>query len=55
VTCDLRFRWWPRLEIDRIVSEVTAILTIADNEGYVNIAELYQLVGLINQGRFPSA
>ncbi len=39
------FRRWSRLEIDRIISEVTASLTVADNEGYINIAELCQLVG----------
>jgi hypothetical protein len=55
VSYDLLFRRWPRLEIDRIISEVTASLTVADNEGYINIAELCQLVGLVNQGRLPSA
>jgi hypothetical protein len=55
VTCDLLFRRWPGLEIDRVVREVTTSLTATDNEGYVNIAELCQLIGLINQGRLPSA
>jgi Ca2+-binding EF-hand superfamily protein len=54
VSYNLLFRRWPRLEIDRIISEVTASLTVADNEGYINIAELCQLVGLVNQGRLPS-
>ena len=52
---NLLFRWWPRLEIDRIVSEITTTLAAADNECYVNIAELCQVVGLVNQGRLPSA
>jgi hypothetical protein len=48
VTCDLLFRRWPGLEIDRIAREVTTSLTVTDDEGYVNIAELCQLVGLVN-------
>jgi len=40
VTCDLLFGWWPGREIDRIVREVTTSLTVTDDEGYVNIAEL---------------
>ena len=55
MTCDLLFRRWPGLEIDRIVREVATSLTVTDDEGYVNIAELCQLVGLVNQGRLPSA
>jgi hypothetical protein len=55
VTCDLLFRRWPELEIDRIAREVTTNLTVTDDEGYVNIAELCQLIGFINQGRLPSA
>ena len=43
------------LEINRIICDVTASLTVTDDEGYVNIAELCQLVGLVNQGRLPSA
>jgi hypothetical protein len=53
--CDLLFRGWPGLEIDRIIREVTTSLTVTDDEGYVNIAKLCQLVGLVNQGRLPSA
>jgi hypothetical protein len=48
VTCDLLFGRWPGREIDRIVREVTTSLTVTDNEGYVNITELCQLVGLVN-------
>jgi hypothetical protein len=29
-------------------------LTVTDNEGYINIAELCQLVGLVDQGRLLS-
>jgi hypothetical protein len=47
VTYDLLFRWWPRLEIDRIVSEVTTGLPVADNKRYINIAELCKLVSLV--------
>ena len=55
VTCDLLFGWWPGREIDRIVREVTTSLTVTDDEGYVNIAELCQLVSLVDQSRLPSA
>ena len=55
MTCDLLFRRWPGLEIDRIISKVTASPMVPDNKGYVNIAQLCQLVGLINQGRLSSA
>jgi hypothetical protein len=48
VTCDLLFGRWPGREIDRIVREVTTSLTVTDDEGYVDIAELCQLVGFIN-------
>jgi hypothetical protein len=51
----LLFRRWPGLEINRIICEVTASLTVTDDEGYVNIAGLCQLVGLVNQGRLPSS
>ncbi len=53
VTCDLLFGRWPGREIDRIVREVTTSLTVTDDEGYVNIAELCQFVGLVDQGRLP--
>jgi hypothetical protein len=48
VTYDLLFRRWPRLEIERIVSEIAATLTAADDECYVYIAELCKLVSLVN-------
>ena len=56
MTYDLLFGRRPGLEIDRIAREVTTSPTVADDEGYryVNIAELCQLVGLVNQGRLPS-
>ena len=54
-THDLLFRWWPGLEINRVIHEVTASLAATDDDGYVNIAEFCQLIGLINQGRLPSA
>jgi len=38
---DLLFKRWPRLEIDRIVYEVTASLIVINNKGYINIVELY--------------
>jgi len=47
VTYNLLFGRWPRLEIDRVVSEVTASLTVAYDEGDINIAELCKLVSLI--------
>ena len=50
VTYNLLFRRWPRLEIDRIVSEITTTLAAADNECYVNIAELYELMSLVSLG-----
>jgi hypothetical protein len=31
-TDNLLFRWWPRLEIDRIVSKITASLAVANGE-----------------------
>ncbi|KAF4634344.1 hypothetical protein G7Y89_g3764 [Cudoniella acicularis] len=40
---------WPGLEIDRIVREVTTSPMVTDDKGYVNIVELCQLVGLVNQ------
>lgn len=48
VTYDLLFRWWPRLEIKRIVSEVMTGLTVVDNKRDINIAELFKLVSLVN-------
>ena len=47
-TYDLLFRWWPRLEIERIVSEILTTLTAADDECYVYLAELCKLVSFIN-------
>ena len=54
VTYDLLFRRWPRLEIDRIVSEVTTGLTVADSKCYINVAEFCKLVSLVNEGELPS-
>jgi hypothetical protein len=54
VTYDLLFRRWPRLEIDRIVSEVTAGLTVADSKCYINVAKFCKLVSLVNEGELPS-
>jgi len=48
----LLFRRWPRLGIDRLISSVKASPTVTDDKGYVNIAELCQLVGLVDQGDF---
>jgi hypothetical protein len=48
VTCDLLFRRWLGLEINRITREVITSLMVTDNKGYINIIELYQLVGFIN-------
>jgi hypothetical protein len=48
VTYNLLFRRWPKLEIERIVSEIAATLTVVDDECYVHIAELCKLVSLIN-------
>jgi hypothetical protein len=44
MTYDLIFRRWLRLEIDRIMSEITTTLAAADNDCYVYIAELCKLV-----------
>jgi hypothetical protein len=44
----LLFRRWPRLEIERIVSKILTTLTAADDECYINVAELCKLVSLIN-------
>jgi hypothetical protein len=46
------FKRWPRFEIDRIESEVTAGLTITNREGYVKIAEPCQLVALLIKAEF---
>lgn len=54
VTYDLLFRRWPRLKINRIVSEVTTGLTVADSKCYINVAEFYKLVSLVNKGELPS-
>jgi hypothetical protein len=48
VTCDLLFRRWLGHEIYGIIRVVTTSLTVTDNKGYINITELYQLVGLVN-------
>ena len=37
-TYDLLFRQWPRLETERIVSEILTTLTTADDEYYVYLA-----------------
>jgi hypothetical protein len=50
----LLFRRWPRLEIERIVSDITAVLTVTDNNSHVNIAEFRQLIGLVDESRLPS-
>ena len=54
MTYDLLFRRWPRLEVNRIVREVTTSLTVADSKCYINVAELCKLVSLINKGRLSS-
>jgi hypothetical protein len=54
VTYDLLFRRWPRLEIDRIVSEVTTSLTVIDSKYYINVVEFCKLVSLVNKGELPS-
>jgi hypothetical protein len=55
VTYDLLLRRRPGLEIDRIIRIIMTSLTVIDNKGYVNIIELCQVIGLINQGRLLSA
>jgi hypothetical protein len=50
----LLFRRWPRLDIERIVSDDAAVLSVTDNHRHVNIAELRQLIGLVDESRLPS-
>lgn len=53
--CDLLLRGWPRLEIERTVSKILTTLTAADEECYVYLTELCNLVSFIKYFCFPSA
>lgn len=54
-TYNLLFRQWPRLEIERIVCKILTTLAATDNECYVYLTELCQLVSFVNLGGLPSA